>query len=218
MGDVRGFAGAHRCSHYPCWHGLRGHARQTSGSVPPILAVPGVEISSNSRNRSPDRPCPLTRVPSPASSPETRQPRGVEILVGDGAMGKWRNPMDRLAIANRHRRQRKRDGSGDATREVAATAWPAVALLGQGTAPLEGRRCGAGRRCPPNGGCAGARALKSCITSESPRPSRASQSRPDQQGALRWRPGPLRAPLPRADLAAAAQCATVQANLPPKHL
>ena len=33
MGHAKVFAAAHRCSHYPCWHGLSGHVQQTSGSV-----------------------------------------------------------------------------------------------------------------------------------------------------------------------------------------
>ena len=66
-------------------------------------------------------------------------------------------------------------------------------------ARLRGRRCGTGRRCPPNGGCAEARALRSCTTPDSPCPARASQRQPDRQDAWRWRPGALRTPPARAD-------------------
>ena len=53
---------------------------------------------------------------------------------------------------------------------------------------------------PPKGGCMGPRALRSCTIPDSPCPARASQRHsPDREGALRWRPGLLRAPPPRAD-------------------
>jgi len=52
-------------------------------------------------------------------------------------------------------------------------------------ARLRGRRRGSGHGCPPDGGCFGARVLRSCSTPDSPRPSRASQRQPDHQGASR---------------------------------
>ena len=33
MGQARGFAAAHRRINYLCWHGLRSHVLQTSGSA-----------------------------------------------------------------------------------------------------------------------------------------------------------------------------------------
>ena len=61
---------------------------------------------------------------------------------------------------------------------------------------------------PPKGGCVGPRALRSCTTPDSPCPARANQRSPDREGALRWRPGPLRAPPTRADHAVPPGAAT----------
>jgi len=91
---------------------------------------------------------------------------------------------------------------------VAATAWPAAALPGKVL-----RRCrlvavAPGVADPHKGGCVGPRVLRSCTTPDSPCPARANQRSPDLEGALRCRPGPLRAPPTRADHAVPPGAAT----------
>ena len=68
---------------------------------------------------------------------------------------------------------------------------------------------------PPKGGCVGPRALRSCTTPDSPCPARANQRSPHREGALRWRPGPLRAPPARADHAVPAGAAACSEFLRP---
>ena len=110
-------------------------------------------------------------------------------------------------------RGKRRPGSMDGScrgrhRAVAATAWPAVALPGKVLRRCRPVAVAQGVADPPKGGCVGPRALKSCTTPDSRCPARANLRSPDREGALRWRPGPLRAPPTRADHAVPPGAAT----------
>ena len=110
-------------------------------------------------------------------------------------------------------RGKRRPGSMDRScrgchRAVVATAWPAAALLGKVPHHCRPVAVALGVADPPKGGCVGPRALRSCTTPDSPCPARANQRSPDRAGALRWRPGPLKAPPARADRAVPPDAAT----------